>query len=241
MISAFVFSPAELSDEIIQSADLVHVSCIPYLLGEPLPDRKSSGNNTGSKLLLSFPFISKGKAYRAFCERFGEFSKHFDGFTLQNIGDYETLCELMKAANISRSDIFAAGDVSLNITNASTAEFWRGKLDSAAILPELDIPEHRALIDRFPEGLIPEVALGARKIVMRSEHCFAAEGNTYKCGKCGRTGLSGGSLFDISGKEFPVVTNPLDCNSILLFPAPSGDSGAAAFDYSSKKAFFRVV
>ncbi len=261
MNSAFAFSPSALADKLSGAhsdklsgahsdklsgapalrCDLVHVSCLPYLLGEPLPERTPDRGGS-PKILVSFPFISKGAAYRAFCDRFEEFAERFDGFTVQNLGDFWMLCELLEGSKkVRREDLIIAGDAALNVTNASTAAFWSGKLDVCAILPELGVSEHLELIKRFPSGLIPEVLLDAQKIVMRSEHCFAARGNAYKCGKCGKTGLLGGSIFDISGNEFPIITNPLDCNSILLCPPAANASSASLFDLSPDTFYFRVL
>jgi len=213
MRSSFLFSPVDPSKTLPSSPDILHVSCLPYLCGKALPAK----NPSGPKLLLSFPFVSKGRAYSLFCSRFAEFAACFDGFTLQNIGDFVTLEELFAAdPSIRREDYFIAGDNAFNIANKTSAGFWRGKLDSVVISPELSREEQTELANGFPEGLLPEVIASGPVIAMRSEHCYAAEGPSYNCGKCGKFGLGGGSLFDIAGREFPVVTNPIDCNSVLL-------------------------
>ncbi len=216
MKSAFLFSPVDTVNKSLSGADIIHVSCLPYLCGKALPAKAPSG----PKLLLSFPFISKGRAYSLFCSRFAEFAACFDGFTLQNIGDDVTLKELFDAdPALRREDYFIAGDNAFNIANKTSAGFWRGRLDSVVVSPELTPEEQKELANGFPEGLLPEVIASGPVIVMRSEHCYAAEGPSYNCGKCGKFGLGGGSLFDISGGELPVVTNPVDCNSVLLAKA----------------------
>lgn len=231
MRSAFLYSPYDIGASAGEGIDVIHVSCLPYLCGEPLPEKA----DRPYRLLLSFPFISKGRAYRLFCERFREFADRFDGFTLQNIGDYGMLSDLLSGSGLSRERFFIAGDVSLNITNAETALFWQNKLDSAAILPELQPEEQAALAARFPKGLIPEIIASSKTIVMRSEHCYAARESGFGCGRCGKTGLSGGSLFDIGGREFPIITNPLDCNSLLLAPVESPDLLSEAGDIGLSK------
>ena len=242
MISAFLYSPGDIDQSKSKQFDIVHISCIPFLCGEPLPDRSRSSKRSFPKLLLSFPFISKGKAYRLFCERFEEFAQCFDGFTIQNIGDYGTLCELINdSKTVRREDLFIAGDIALNITNTASANYWHGKLDSAAILPELSLAEQKELALKYPPELIPETVASKKTVVMRSEHCYAAKGASYHCGKCGRSGLLGGSIFDINGREFPIVTNPIDCNSILLCTRHDTPcSEALSLDLTSKTLITRV-
>ncbi|MCR5694131.1 MAG: hypothetical protein K6G89_04070 [Clostridia bacterium] len=240
MISVFLFSPDNAPLTAAPSPDIVHVSCIPYLCGKKLPE-KGKFPGGGKKVLVSFPFISRGKAYSLFCGRFKEFASSFDGFTLQNPGDHETLCELLASnPSVKREELFIAGDAALNVSNNATARFWQGRLDSAAILPELSDEEQLELADRFPDGLLPEIITPANKIVMRSEHCFAVKGKAFHCGQCGRYGLEGGSLFDINGKKFPVATNPIDCNSVLLVPGSSQAFGPAEFSPYPERLILRV-
>ncbi|MBO7659197.1 MAG: hypothetical protein J6T65_07815 [Clostridia bacterium] len=230
MRSAFVFDPAAVSG-ISGKYDLVHVSCLPFLCGIPFSEverlrRVFSGNfpeneaplsGGGPKFLLALPFISRGRAFRLFAERFPEALRTFDGFTLENIGDYEFLMSLFAENKVNpANEYFLAGDTAFNVFNSETAEFWRGKLDSLAILPELDPEEQKALAERFPEGIVPEIVSCGTVPVMRSEHCFAVRGKNFRCGACGKYGLGGGCLRDVKGREFRVVTNPLDCNCVLL-------------------------
>ena len=179
-------------------------------------EKREKREKGGPLLLLSLPFISRGKAFDLFKERFAEFADVFDGFTLQNIGDLEFLSGLLRENGFSQHDFFLAGDTAFNVFNSGTALFWRGKLDSLAILPELDPGEQKALAGRFPEGIVPEIVSCGVVPVMRSEHCFSVKGRNFKCGACGKYGLAGGSLRDVAGREFRIVTNPLDCNCVLL-------------------------
>ena len=103
MRSAFVFDPGLIPLKLREGFNVIHVYCIPYLCGMPLPDRVRGAKDAFPKILLSLPFISRGNAFKAFAENFPRFAGCFDGFTLQNIGDLDLLSELIgKTPGVSR-------------------------------------------------------------------------------------------------------------------------------------------
>ena len=71
------------------------------------------------------------------------------------VNDHYKSCEflsgLLRENGFSEHDFFLAGDTAFNVFNSGTALFWSGKLDSLAILPELDPGEQKTLAERFPE------------------------------------------------------------------------------------------
>lgn len=211
------------------ASDIVHVSCVPLLIDfenglERLDELRKSG-----MVLLSFPFVSRGKAIEKFSENFSEIAMHVDGFTLQNFGDFGILNDLFSSNITPRKKYFLAGDYSLNVTNSETAKFWENKLDSVALLPELTQKSQLELIADFPKNLKAEVICTDGVVAMRSEHCFAVRNESFRCGNCGKYGLSAGPLEGENHKKYQIICNPLDCNCILTAenPAPL-DKGAFA-------------
>jgi len=215
MKSTFLF---DVNEKIENSLDFVHVSCLPFLLGEDLGKLKRFN---AKKVLVSLPFISKGNSYVKFGEKFPDLAKVADGFTVENIGDYYFLLELFNKNKLDRGKYYLSGDYALNITNNESAMFWKSKLDSVALLPELSLEKQMEIAKSFPVGLIPEIINSEDIIVGRSEHCFAVTGKQYNCGACGKYGLDGKSFFNEKKEKFRVVTNRLDCNSIILGKNPN--------------------
>lgn len=177
---------------------------------------KESSPNT--RIIFSLPYIMRGRARRLTEEYFLPLSRMADGFLLQNIGDRHFLCGLSEREG--RSPGLMMGDYALNIMNRRAAAFWKDRLYSAAILPELPFSEQLALAAAYPEGLLPEIVADNRVIVMRSEHCYAAPQTGFHCGRCGPDGSAAGVLTDEKGRRYPLLCNPLDCNCILLSPEP---------------------
>ncbi|MBP1587153.1 MAG: hypothetical protein ILO53_01965 [Clostridia bacterium] len=262
MRSTFLFSPDKLSPsrgDSLLDADFIYLSCIPLLTGgrqaredslekssarafeESLTDfrRRAAAAKSPEKvpkILLSTPFISKGRLFAGFCEKFAEFAPLFDGFILQNIGDaalIEKLTAEAFGAPLAKPDgkrFLLAGDTAFNITNRESAEYWSGRLDVLAILPELTAAAQQSLAQTFPGNIIPEITAFSTAVITRSEHCLAAQGG-FGCGKCGPCGLDAGRLIDERGRRFDIVTDPLDCTSLLLGrtqEAPPAGSGGFA-------------
>ena len=232
----------------LASADFIYLSCIPFLSdcrdgrdackealesfrrtcakAENRNAREGMGRarNAGSgspKVLLSTPFISKGRLFATFCRLFPTFAPLFDGFLLQNVGDAALIGDLTASAfgaafkKPSGGKFFLAGDTSFNITNRESAEYWSGRLDLLAVLPELSADAQSCLAREFPASIIPEITAFSAAVIARSEHCAAA-GNTFRCGRCGPSGLSAGHLLDERGRSFTIISNPYDCSSLLL-------------------------
>lgn len=180
------------------------------------------------KLIAVLPYIMRGNAAEVFKTAFPKLCDITDGFLIQNIGDFEILKERCEINGIDMPPLF--GDYALNVTNRATAEFLGVAADAAGaelhavtLLPELGTEELFELAADFPHGIIPEICADDNIIVIRSEHCFAAEKEGYHCGRCGTLGDNAPSLCDIHGKIYPILCNPLDCNSVLLAPRHSGE------------------
>lgn len=191
----------------------------------------AKSNSVKPSILISLPYVARGEALVAFKKSFSSLYELADGFLLQNIGDNEIITELMHnvrrlcinsdthGKSCARDNPIIAGDYAFNITNSASASFWSGKLKSIAISPELEAEEQLMLASKFPSGIIPEIIADKNVIVMRSEHCFAAQKEGYKCGLCGRCGNNAPALKDIHGKIYRIICNPLDCSCALLAPA----------------------
>ncbi len=225
-----------------KSADVIYVPVLPFLRGAEdkltaavqLLKKTQSKSGKAPMIVIALPYIMRGKTLALLKKNFDMLCDVADGFLLQNIGDFDIVKNLA-----SQRTVKLFGDYSLNVTNSATAEYL-GKQDglfSAAILPELTREEQLMLAREFPENLIPEICMDDNVIVMRSEHCFAAEKEGYHCGRCGLYGTSAPPLCDIHGNVYPLICNPIDCNSILLAPRKgqniSKDSNAVPDDFKT--------
>ncbi len=168
------------------------------------------------EIVVSLPYIMRGNGAELFKKGFDMLCDIAGGFLVQNIGDVELLCTL----GAKERGKTVRGDYSLNVMNSGTAEYFfkNWGLTSAAILPELTVEEQIDLAKKFPEGMKAEICLGDNIIVMRSEHCFAAEKEGFHCKLCGSCGTDAAPIYDTSGRIYPIICNPLDCNSVLLAP-----------------------
>ena len=209
----------------VKNPEVIYLPALPLIVS--LSDKsseittfidKTRQNNT--KIIIALPYIVRGKAAEAFKKNYENLAKLSDGFLLGNIGDSEIIKELSEKTGTKLPKMH--GDYSLNVTNRETAAYFSKSFASIALLPELDIEAQLALAGKFPQGLTAEICPGHNIIVMRSEHCFAAEKEGYHCGRCGKQGDLAPALSDIHGNIYPLVCNPLDCNCIML--APRGKS-----------------
>ena len=259
MLSYFLFSTEKLVSEdaaaLLSSADYIYISCIPLLTGgirsfgdalRRFGDLCRKGpQGRRPKILLSTPFISRGRMFARFCHEFASFAPLFDGFLLQNAGDVELIRTLTASSfgaafeGPSGERFIIAGDTAFNVTNRVSAEYRSGVLDVLAILPELSKEDQFSLARAFPENVIPEITVFSAAIVSRSEHCIAAV-KDFHCGRCGSCGLSAGYLRDERGRRFGIVTDPEDCSSLLL-GIPQEESFAEspfAADPAFRRSFF---
>lgn len=220
MNSTFVFNLFDCDEK----NSLIHVSPAPLLSDIENGCKKLAELRRDNVVSVSFPFISRGKIMKKFAENFRKIAENCDGFTLTNFGNYEMILGLFNENRLCRNDYKLFGDYSLNATNIEAVLFWSGKLDSLAILPELSVNDQLTLAEKFPENITPEIILSKEIIVMRSEHCFGVKNESFHCGACGKYGLSANDLKDENGQEFRIITNPFDCNCVMVsknFPIES--------------------
>ncbi len=195
---------------------LLHVSVVPVLRDVDAGLARLKELKENYLISISMPFVSRGTVLKKFKENFSRLATAADGFTLQNFGDYAILTDLFNENGLNRDDFSLHGDYSLNVMNSEAAAFWVGKLDSAAILPELSLKNQLALAKKFPAGLTPEIIGSKNVIVMRSEHCFGVKGENFHCGNCGKYGLCAGKIKDEYGKSFSLICNPFDCTCVMV-------------------------
>lgn len=212
MNSKFIFNLFDCNEK----NSLLHVSPAPLLSDIENGCKKLAELRGDNVVSVSFPFVSRGRIMKRFAENFRKIAENCDGFTIANFGNYEMILGLFDENNLRRSDYKLFGDYSLNVTNSEAVKFWSGKLDSLAILPELSVNAQLKIAEKFPENIIPEIVLSKEIIVMRSEHCFAVKNEEYSCGACGKYGLSANNIKDENGQEFRIVTNPFDCNCVMV-------------------------
>lgn len=185
------------------------ISCLPFLDQVDyiyLPSDSLSEdikNLDFNKVFLSFPIISKGRALDIFLNRIGNRKYNF---LLKNLGDIN----LIKA----KSKLIHA-DYSFNIQNRATIDMLKKEAFSSICLStELDTKEQEKLIEHAHNiGIQAETIVYGRDILMRSEHCYIADKEGYHCNKCLYDNYS---LENEEGKIFPLITNPIDCQSALL-------------------------
>lgn len=194
---------------------IISLSCVPVLADFNAFADVWERNHQNKKVLLSFPNVSRETLLKDFKNAFHTLAQYFDGFLLQNIGDYGILTSLFDEHHLSRNNYFIAGDYSLNVFNLESAKFWSDKLDMVALSPELSIKEQSEIASKFPKNITPEIICSKRIIVMRSEHCYASE-NIFHCGRCGKSGLNAPKLKSENGKEYDVYCNPKDCTCVLV-------------------------
>ncbi|MBE7064969.1 MAG: hypothetical protein E7384_04040 [Ruminococcaceae bacterium] len=174
------------------------------------------------------PYINKGNARTDFANKFDAVCETADGFLIENIGDLPFLDGILTATGTpggkaagNKSDKFLCGDYSLNVFNAESAAFWAASgLNSITFSPEPEAAEQIRLANavcKLPDGtILPEIIVGGKVIVMRSEHCFITDDPKYHCGKCGKNGTAGYTITDNAGNEFPLIGLPLDCQNLVL-------------------------
>ena len=174
------------------------------------------------------PYVNKGNARIDFANKFDAVCETADGFLIENIGDLPFLDGILTAngapggeAAGHKSDKFLCGDYSLNTFNAESAAFWAASgLKSVTVSPEPEAAEQIRLANavcKLPVStMLPEIIVGGKVIVMRSEHCFITDNPKYHCGKCGKNGTAGYTLTDNAGNEFPLIGLPLDCQNLVL-------------------------
>lgn len=164
------------------------------------------------------------------------------GFLITNAGDFH----MLRALRPDKSDLIAC-DFSLNVWNPQAAAVMTAcGADSITVPPELSAAEMlQAAFNIQNTGAVPELIAFGRIPLMRSRHCIlsgigndlrrrmpeGAEKNASDevsdiaaaehCGRC----ASGQQhmLRDTKGRCYPLLTQPMDCQSVLLSHSPISD------------------